>query len=234
MKQIILIPSIIGILYYERKKFNLTTEDFGISRESLLKSALIGLIMVLTFIAITNIVDMAFNNFTSAYFIPPAHLLGFFTLVLIFGLNFFMDDLIFRGLVQSKMERYGGRWNAAFKTNFYTTLIGGLAMMLTFLPLFWNDLGSAFTIWDPDILRMLLRDTPLVLPFILAVFLGGAGLNAAIGIISGIFRAKTRNIIAGTIVITLIATFVLINWGPFGILTAWDGVYFPQYIHSLI
>ncbi len=234
MKQIILVPSLIGIIYYERKKLNQTAEDFGISRESLLKSALIGIIMILTFISITNIVDLTFNNFTQALFIPPAHLQGFFTFVLILGLNFLIDDLIFRGLVQSKMERYGGRWNAAFLTNFYTAVIGGLAMMFTVLPLFWNDPGSSLTFWDIDILRMLFRDTPLVLPFILAVFLGGTGLYAIIGIISGIFKAKTRNIIAGTVVITLIVAFLLVNWGPFGILTAWDGVHFPQYIHAVI
>ncbi|NVM02782.1 MAG: alpha/beta fold hydrolase [Candidatus Helarchaeota archaeon] len=234
MKQIILVPSMIGIIYYERKKFNQTTEDFGISRESFLKSALIGIIMIITFISITNIVDLTFNNFTHALFIPPAHLIGFITFILILGLNFFMDDLIFRGLVQSKMERYGDRWNAAFKTNLYTALIGGFAMMLTFIPLFWHDLGSSLTFWDSDMLRLLFRDTSLVLPFILAVFLGGAGYYALIGIISGIFRAKTRNIIAGTFVITLIASFLLVNWGPFGMLTVWDGVLFPQYIHSLI
>ncbi|MFX0137451.1 MAG: alpha/beta hydrolase, partial [Candidatus Hodarchaeota archaeon] len=97
MKQIILVPSILGIIYYERKKFKETAEDFGISRESFLNSALIGLIMVLTFIFIMDVVDLTFNNFTSAFFIPPAHLSGFITLVLILSLNFFMDDLIFRG-----------------------------------------------------------------------------------------------------------------------------------------
>ncbi|MFX0134245.1 MAG: type II CAAX prenyl endopeptidase Rce1 family protein, partial [Candidatus Hodarchaeota archaeon] len=163
-----------------------------------------------------------------------AHLSGFITLVLILSLNFFMDDLIFRGLVQSKMERYGDRWNAAFKTNLYTALIGGLAMLLTILPLFWNDLGASITFWDEDMLKLLFRDTPFILPFLPAVFLGGVGLYALIGIISAIFRTRTRNIIAGTIVVMLISAFILVNWGPFGIITSWDGILFPQYIHSLI
>lgn len=225
MKQVILAPSILGILWYERKKYNEHAEDFGISQKSFLNSALIGFIMVFTFIFIIDITDLAFNNLTFAYFILPYHLTGFITLLIIFGMNFFVDDIIFRGLVQSKMERYGNRWKAAFISNFYTALIGGLAMMINIIPLFWNNLGASITIWDPDFLRTLMMSSPLVIPIVPITFLGGVGLYALIGIISGLFRVKTRNIIAGTLVVSLLATFIMINFGPFGMVTTSNGVF---------
>ncbi|MHA1298266.1 MAG: alpha/beta hydrolase [Candidatus Helarchaeota archaeon] len=231
MKQIILVPCFCCIMYYESKKYNQTAEDFGVSPKSFLSSALIGLILVVSFIFITNIVDLSFNHYTIALFFPPSHLTGFFSLLLILGLNFFMDDLIFRGLVQSKMERYGGSWNGLFYSNFYTALIGGLSMFLLFLPIFWNDLGAHFTIWDPDILKDLIifGNSPIHLSIIIITLLGGAGIYALIGIISGTFRAKTKNIIAGTIVITIMAAFLMVNWRPLGMVTSYSGVFFREY-----
>jgi len=229
MKQIILVPSIICIMYFEHKKYNQNKEDFGISQKSFINSALIGLIMVFTFIFATNIVDLSFNHFDHALFFPPSHQSGFISLLLILGLNFFMDDLIFRGLVQSKMERYGGRWKATFYSNFYTALIGALSMFLMFLPIFWNDLGAHFTFWDPDVLKMLYRTTPLQLSIPFMTLLGGAGIYALIGLISGIFRAKTRNIIAGTLVITIMAAFLMVNYRPLGMVTSYPGVFFREF-----
>jgi pimeloyl-ACP methyl ester carboxylesterase len=231
MKQVILVPAFLGVIYYEKKKLGENAEDFGISRKSFLSSALIGLIMIISFIFITNIVDLLFNNYTTSYFVPPYHLTGFITLLLVFGLNFFMDDLIFRGLVQSKMERFGNRWKASFYTNFYTTFVGAIAMFLTFLPLFWNDLGAHFTFWDTDILKIIMISggSPLQLSIPVMTLVGGAGIYALVGAISGAFRAKTKNIIAGTLVITIMASFLMVNLRPFGMVTSCDGVWFREF-----
>ena len=129
----LLIPMVIVLFHYERKKYSITLDDVGLSKERMKENILQGLAIPITIIAIFNIGNMIMVN---PLMIPKDSpslyyngLLLLFVYLLVISIT---QEMIFRGLAQSKIEAQILQWkteNRLFKHDFvkrnFASLVSG-------------------------------------------------------------------------------------------------------------
>ncbi|MFX1450158.1 MAG: hypothetical protein ACFFCM_04910, partial [Promethearchaeota archaeon] len=101
LQAILFLPVLIGLILYERWKYNETLEDFGIHPKAFLKSALYGILLAMFIFLIVNLASTP-----SIYSTFPARLGSFLEIFMYMLFVSAVSEILFRGLIQTKLSRY--------------------------------------------------------------------------------------------------------------------------------
>jgi pimeloyl-ACP methyl ester carboxylesterase len=100
---LLMIPVIIILAYYEKKKFNMTVNDFGIQKspKSNLKNALYAIFLVLFLYIFLNL-----GTSFSIHNLLIWRVFSFLELFLVIFIAMIVFEVLFRGMIQNKLSRY--------------------------------------------------------------------------------------------------------------------------------
>ena len=117
-----LLPALIALLIFERKKYDEKLEDFGLARKSMLPSVIFGLTLFIIYFILGN--ASASNNFHN---MMPYKIQGFIEILAYLLVIIFITEM-FRNLIQNKLSRYEGEklWKIPGKSHILTIVIPGL------------------------------------------------------------------------------------------------------------
>ncbi|MHA1299530.1 MAG: alpha/beta hydrolase family protein [Candidatus Helarchaeota archaeon] len=184
------LPAILAILLYEWKKEGLSFKRLGLSPHSALRGIAIGILAFLPAILVYN--PLAYST-NLPLFLPRPLEAGVYTdFFILMGLMFLQAivyELLFRGLIQTKLDtgqKRSERWN----TLLFSGLICGIFVGITFA----ISMSIAFY-------SMI---TPLLFFLIFGVFFL---IFFSASILNGFIYQRTKSIITSIIIIALLLTF---------------------------
>lgn len=185
------LPAILAIILYEWKRNGMSLGDFGLSPRSAVRGLAIGILAFLPTILIYN--PLAY--FTNLPMMLPRPFeigvyVDFFVLMGIILLQSMVNELTFRGLIQTKLDK-GERKLARWKTIFVGVLITGLVIGINF------GLGvyTAFS----SILNI-----PMVLLLIAVIGLA----FGLISVLNGFLYQRTKSITTGILITAFLLSFL--------------------------
>jgi hypothetical protein len=209
----LMVPVIIAFMWYERKKYHMELNDFGISKsfKSYLKAAVYGILLFMTLYIFLNMISSTVIQ--NLYIWRIMEFLQVFLYIFVGVISF---EILFRGMLQNKF--YGRNmpaWKEIIKSGLISGIVEGLGLSIIIICL--------FTIDNFDIFPFLLGHTPnpiigepsfnfseqfLLIPIIIAIEVSFSLLRASI------YRKINRNFLASALFTALFIAWVLISFLP--------------------
>ncbi len=212
---LLMIPVVIVLMWYEKRKYNLELRDFGLTKEpkSYLRGAFYGFLLFLVLYVTLNLASSAtlHNLFIWRF-------AGFLELFLYLFVGLLVFELFFRGLIQNKLYQFQDtsgllptRVKEIVKASIITGIIQGLAMgiMTTMLlaaggfDVFSTGMGGMI----PANMGVSLDWLPpmfVILPFVFVM------IEVMVGVLkAGLFRKSNRNIMTSSIFVALLLAWLL-------------------------
>lgn len=209
----LLVPAIIALILYERKKYHMEICDFGFNKSytSYMKSAVYGLLLFLTlFIFLNLICSPVIQNL----FIW--RILDFLHVFLYIFVGIIAFEILFRGMLQNKFYgRSMPAWKEIIKSGLLSGLVEGFGLCIIIIGL--------FSFQGFDIFPFLLGHTPtsitegatinvseqlLLIPIIIAIEITFSLLRASI------FRKMNRNFLASALFMALFIAWIIVAFLP--------------------
>ncbi|MHA1379595.1 MAG: alpha/beta fold hydrolase [Candidatus Helarchaeota archaeon] len=185
------LPAILAILLYEWKKEGLSLEQLGISPHSALRGVAIGILAFLPAILVYN--PLAFSTNLPLMLPRPLEAgvyTDFFVVMSLMFLQAGVYELMFRGLIQSKLNN-GKRKIERWKSLIFSGLICGIFVGLVYA----ISLSIAmYTLITPLLFF-------LIFGLMFAVYF-------AISILNGFIYQRTKNVASSIIIFALLMTFL--------------------------
>ncbi|NVM27853.1 MAG: hypothetical protein HWN65_03335 [Candidatus Helarchaeota archaeon] len=212
---LLMIPVVILLIWYEKRKYNLKLSDYGLIKDAkpYLKAALYA---VLLFLVLYVTLNLAASFTIHNLFIW--RIAGFLELFLYLFVGVLVFEIMFRGMIQNKLYKYKDdssfiptRWMELFKAALITGIIEGLALgiMITMMlaaggfDVFAADYGGMI----PPHMGISLSWLPpmfILLPVAMIFVEMGLGFLRA-----GLFREFNRNFIASSLFAALTLAWLL-------------------------
>ncbi len=193
------IPVLILLFWYEKRKFGTTFADYGLQKKGLGQSILIGLIAGFYFVAI---LALAVSDFLLK--LIPANLSNFLVVFITFLPYVFLMEIWGRGFIQMKLSNLG-----KYKEIFVSAVIVGLFQGVgtyVFLLITQFVLGTPSNIVFNENLPAI--NIPLFFMSVYTIMYFG------LSIFAGYIFRKTRNVLASTMFISILLSWLLTAWPP--------------------
>ncbi|MHA1651062.1 MAG: alpha/beta fold hydrolase [Candidatus Helarchaeota archaeon] len=189
---LILLPFVLYLTYKEKRHYGYKLEDFGLSK-SLIDNLKAIAIPVCALAGCIAVFDLVCWFLQVPFLLPrPLDLPIILDFILLFGillLQNFCFELLFRGLYQTKIEKYGARkyerWKTVFKSGMFSGISIGIGFAINILIIF----GSLFI------------NSPLI---IVGLFGGLIFMYFMIGVVAAYIYQRTRNILSSTFFLALL------------------------------
>ncbi|MHA1377436.1 MAG: alpha/beta hydrolase family protein [Candidatus Helarchaeota archaeon] len=101
VQAVLFLPILIVLIIFQKWKYNESLEDFGLHPKAFPKSALYGFLLFLFIFLMGNLASSL-----SLYDILPSRPDSFFEILLYMSVVFIVSEVLFRGLIQTKLSRY--------------------------------------------------------------------------------------------------------------------------------
>jgi hypothetical protein len=194
---VFMLPPVIVLAILEVRKHNFALEDIGLSKsiKNNLRAISIPVLAILVCVALFDLICWLLQvPFLLPRPIDSTIMLDFLLLFGVLLLQFFCLELVFRGLYQTKIERYDGRklekWKVIIKSGVYSGVCTGIGLGISILIKF----GSLFV------------NIPLIL---IALFCGLILVFVLGGIVSAYIYQRTRNILSSTVFMALLVALFM-------------------------
>ncbi len=192
-------PLLVLLLWYEKKTFKTTLADYGLSKQGLGQSTLLGVILGFFFV---GIVSLAVSDFLLK--LVPGCFVNFLLVFATFLPYIFVTDLWGRGLIQMKLSNFG-KYVELFGSAILIGLfqgIGVFALLLVASPI----LGFPSSI--------VINENFPALNLAFIGFIGFTALYIGLSIFASWLFQRCRNILGTTLLITIVLSWLLTAWLP--------------------
>jgi len=212
---LLMIPAVIILMWFEKRKYNLELNDFGFTKEikPYLKAALYGFLL---FFILYLILNLAFSGVIHNLFIW--RFAGFLKLFLYLFIGLLIFEIFFRGMIQNKLYKIADntgliptRWMEILKAALLTGFIEGLGLGISVtmalaaggFDVFSSNMGGKV----PSGMGFSFGTLPPMLLIIPAVFII---IEIAFGFIkAGLYREINRNILTSAMFAALMLAWLL-------------------------
>lgn len=203
VQSLLFLPALFILIIYERWKYKETSEDFGIDPRAFLKSAIFGILMALFVFLIGNLASTL-----TLYDSLPYQIGSFFEIFVCMLFTFSVTELLFRGLIQTKLSRYENvklkfisrflpSWKEFLLSSLVTGIIQGIGLGII-ASMFINSI-SLIPISGTFVNLMIMGQSPQFsqisnIPLPLMIFGGCIGFCFILSLIMNWLYRKSRNI----------------------------------------
>ncbi|MFX0134960.1 MAG: alpha/beta hydrolase family protein [Candidatus Hodarchaeota archaeon] len=216
VQAILFLPVLIALIIYERWKFKESWEDFGIHPKAFLKSALYGILLALFIFLIVNL-----GTTPTLYNALPTRPCNFMEIFLYMLVVFTVSEILFRGLIQTKLSRYENvklkyvskylpAWKEFLLSSLVTAIIQGIGVGIV-ASMFINSL-SLIPLETSTLNLILIGNMPSNLtipnvPLPLLIISGCIGLFFLLSLVMNWLYRKSRNVMG-----LIIFSAFIISW----------------------
>ena len=193
------VPVVLFLLWYEKKTLGTTLADYGLAKQGMAQSAILGTILGFFLV---GILALAVSDFILDLVIDDVVV---FLITFLTSLPYmFVTELLWRGFIQTKLSNYNKYIEVIASAIIVGILqgIGIFALMLVTIPM----LGLPNTI--------LINENLPALNLSLLSFIGFGGLYIGLSIFAGWIYQRFRNVIGTTLFLTIVFSWLLVAWLP--------------------
>ncbi len=212
---LLMIPAVIILMWYEKRKFGLELSDFGISKDikPYLQAALYGVLLFAILYVTANVGLTA-----TMHSILSWRVVGFLELFLYIFVGMMVFEVLFRGLIQNKVYQFRDdsgliptRWKEIVKAALITGVIEGLALgVITTMLL----AAGGFNVFSGDMSGMMPQDLGISIGWLPPMFILLPLVFVVVEVIfavlkAGLYRESNRNFMASAIFTALALAWLI-------------------------
>ncbi len=212
---LLMLPIVILLMWYEKRKYKLELNDFGLTKEvkPYLKAGFYGFLLFFTLYVILNLAaSWVIHNVFIWRFV------GFLELFLYLFIGLLIFEVLFRGMIQNKLYKVTDekafiptRWMEILKAALITGFIEGLALGIITTMLL---AAGGFDVFSSNMGGMIPQGMGMSFGWLPPMFILLPGVLIVIEILvafikAGLYREINRNIMASTLFIALLLAWLL-------------------------
>lgn len=212
---LLMIPCVILLMWYEKRKYNLELSDFGLTKEikPYLKAAFYGFLL---FFILYILLNLAASTVLHNFYIW--RIIGFLEMFLYIFVGTLVFEVMFRGMIQNKLyevtkdsKLIPTRWKEIIKSALITGVIEGLVLGIIATGLL---AAGGFNVFATSLSNMIPADMGISLdwlpPLFILIPITFILLEIMVGTLkAGLYRKINRNVMASTIFVSLTLAWLM-------------------------